>query len=281
MSQAQVDTVVHSALISVPRDDRRPGVDEGDERHRHHAAARRLPEVRHRAAGGAAARPRRSTASAPPTRRCSPRTWSRTARRRRATPRTPRRSRATCAGSRAAARTSRSACCGSRRRRADDRHALTRYLAHAASSPTVARLRPAAAAAARVRRHRGHATVPRCTDAPASSTWPATACVSLSQVVRRAGRVRLPVPLGLGPVAGLVRNAGAAEFVAEAGHVLQLRPGRRHHPAAHRVRLPPTLDHRRGGRRVRGRRARHRPAHQHRAARRVRGAGRAAQRPTA
>ncbi len=45
--------------------------------------------------------------------------------------------------------------------------------------------------------------------------------VSLSQLVRRAGRVRLPVPLGLGPVAGLVRNSGAAEFVAEEGHVLR------------------------------------------------------------
>ena len=59
--------------------------------------------------------------------------------------------------------------------------------------PDRARLRPAPAAAARVRRRRGAAP---CRDALAPrawSTWPATAC-SLSQLLRRAGRVRLPVP---------------------------------------------------------------------------------------
>jgi UDP-glucose 4-epimerase len=46
--------------------------------------------------------------------------------------------------------------------------------------------------------------------------------VTLSQLVRRTGRVRVPVPLvGLGPVAGLVRNRGATEVVAAEGRLLR------------------------------------------------------------
>ena len=92
---------------------RRPGVDEGDERHRHHAAARRLPEVGVGAAArgqvlhggvrlvlprpGAVHRGDRAAGAAPL----------------RATRRTPSRWRATCAASPAAAPTSRSACSAS------------------------------------------------------------------------------------------------------------------------------------------------------------------------
>jgi UDP-glucose 4-epimerase len=49
ISQASVDTVVHASLAANPAPRRAHG-DEGDERHRHDAAARRLPEGAERAA---------------------------------------------------------------------------------------------------------------------------------------------------------------------------------------------------------------------------------------
>ena len=50
--RAQVDTVVHISVTATPLGRRRPRGDEGDQRHRHHAAARRLPEVAVGAAAG-------------------------------------------------------------------------------------------------------------------------------------------------------------------------------------------------------------------------------------
>ena len=44
IARAEVDTVVHMSVIATPAQARRPGLDEGDQRHRHDAAARGLPE---------------------------------------------------------------------------------------------------------------------------------------------------------------------------------------------------------------------------------------------
>ena len=60
----------------------------------------------------------------------------------------------------------------------------------------------------------------------------------LSQMVRRAGRVPIPVPAPAVQVAGLaVRRAGLLDFSQEQLRFLRVRPGRGHHPAADRVRL--------------------------------------------
>ena len=76
----------------------------------------------------------------------------------------------------------------------------------------------------------------------------------LSQAIRRAGRVPLPVP----PARRRDRRAGARRrpdrvVLPGAAAAARLRTGRRHHPAAHRVRLHPALDHRPGLRRLRAR----------------------------
>ena len=44
IARAGVDTVVHMNVIATPRQRRRPGLDEGDQRHRHDAAAGGVPE---------------------------------------------------------------------------------------------------------------------------------------------------------------------------------------------------------------------------------------------
>ena len=76
IAEEDVDTVVHMSVIADPRLRGRPRLDEGAQRHRHDAAARRLPAgARSRAAGGEVDA-RRSTARRPATRRCSPRTWA-------------------------------------------------------------------------------------------------------------------------------------------------------------------------------------------------------------
>ena len=101
------------AVIATPARRRRPGDDEGDQRHRHDAAARRLPEGAERAQAGGevvdrglrlvAARPgdvhrgHRAARAAPQP----------------ATPRTPSRSRATCAGFARRRPDVASRCCGS------------------------------------------------------------------------------------------------------------------------------------------------------------------------
>ena len=51
IAQAEVDTVVHMNVIATPAVRRRPGLPEGDQRHRHDAAARRVPEGRRASAG--------------------------------------------------------------------------------------------------------------------------------------------------------------------------------------------------------------------------------------
>ena len=113
IAQAEVDTVVHLNVIATPARRRRPHGDEGDQRHRHDAAARGVPE------GAVDAQARREVDHgglrlvARATRRCSPRTSSRARCRSPATPRTPSRSRGTSAASAGAGPTSTLTCCGS------------------------------------------------------------------------------------------------------------------------------------------------------------------------
>ena len=79
IARAEVDTVVHMAVHRDPARRRRPGDDEGDQRHRHDAAARGVPEGAERAQARREVVDRRSTAPRRATRRCSPRTSSRSA----------------------------------------------------------------------------------------------------------------------------------------------------------------------------------------------------------
>ena len=83
-------------------------------------------------------------------------------------------------------------------------------------------------------------------DAPGVVNVAADGVLLLSQAIRRAGRVPLPVPP---PAVGFVGRALATARIAVvlpgAAAPARLRPGRRHHPPAHRVRLHAALDHRR------------------------------------
>ena len=107
------------------------------------------------------------------------------------------------------------------------------------------------------------------------STWPPTACSCSPR--RSAGpggcrcRCRRPPSASSGARS---RSPGSPRLLPRAAAPARLRPGRRHHPAAHRVRLHPAVDHRAGLRRLR---ARARAAPDPRA--RAGGGGRTARRP--
>ena len=106
ISQAAVDTVVHASLSANPGSSGRPYGDEGDERHRHHAAARGLPEGPDGAADGAEVDHRRVRVEPARPGAVQRVDDAQGPARPAATPRTPPRSRATCAASPAAGPTS-------------------------------------------------------------------------------------------------------------------------------------------------------------------------------
>ena len=179
---------------------RRPGRGQGDQRHRHHAAARRLPEVadgqaargevQHRACTG----PRRAIP------RCSPRPRRPSRCPAAASPRTRSRSRGTCAASRGAGPTSRCACCASPTSWGPSADSPLAEYFSLPVLPTVLRLRPAAAVRARGRRRS------TCCGSPRASRGAGTlnsgtfniageGVLLLSQCSRRLGRPTVPVLL--------------------------------------------------------------------------------------
>ena len=76
----------------------------------------------------------------------------------------------------------------------------------------------------------------------------------LSQAIRRAGRVPLPVPtVAVGPLGRVFRERPAGRLLPGADAAAQLRPGGGQHQAARAVRVHPALDHHPGLRRLRAR----------------------------
>ena len=175
IAKEDVDTVVHMSVIATPGSAGGRGVDEGAQRHRHHAAARRLPEGPRPAAPG-------REVDLDRLRRHQPRPGdvhrghgAAAGSRAPATPRTSPRSRATSAASPAAAPTSGSRRCGWPTSLGPHVTSPMTSLLPAAGDPDRARLRPPAAVPARERpaaRARPRASTPRC---PARSTSPVTA----------------------------------------------------------------------------------------------------------
>ncbi len=231
----------------------RPAGDEGTQHHRHHAAARRLPG---RAAGCASW----SCARRPP----------RTARRsatRPSSPSPPRRRWCRAAGSPRTSSTSRGTSAGFRRRRPDVTTTVLRLapvrrparghhadpLLRPAGGADRVRPRPAAAVHPRRRRAGGAACARSWRTTPAPTTWPGAGVMVLSQAIRRAGRVGVPVlEPGMSAFAAFVKASGLRR--------LQPRPARPFvhgrvvdtTPADRGVRLP-AAQHRGGVRRLRRR----------------------------
>ncbi len=215
ISQAAVDTVVHASLSANPGSSGRAHGDEGDERHRHHAAARRLPEGADGAAAGAEvddrgvrvqlARPgdlqRVDDAQGPALAA--------------ATPRTPPRSRATCAGSPAAGRTSRSPCCAS---------PTSSARASTPCSPATSRCPWCPPCSATTR---GCSCCTRRTGwpswsgrpartCPGCSTWPPTACCCSRRPSAAPAGSRCRCPrVAVGPLGRLLRGARLVDFSPE------------------------------------------------------------------
>ena len=229
---------MHLAVTSAPDpQQRRPGGDEGAERHRHDAAARRLPRAPTGCASWWCAPPRRRTARRSATRRSSPRTPSRGRCRAAGSPATSSTSRATCAASAAAGPTSPPPCCGSRRssaRTADT--TLTRYFAQP-FVPTVLgrdpRLQFVHVDDALEVLHRSVVE-----DHPGTFNVAGAGVLALSQAIRRAGRISVPVlerHAVRGRRAGPQRRRRADRPGPD--RPLRARPGGRHHQAGRGVRL--------------------------------------------
>ena len=244
VARAEVDTVVHAALSPDPSGARRRG-DQGDERPRHDAAARRVPEGAVGAAGGARVdhrRVRREPAGPGAVRRDDD---AERPARPAGTPATPRRSRATCAASPGAAPTSRSPCCGSP---AWSGRGSTRC------SPATSRCRscPPSSATTRGCSSCTRKTPSPCSNAPSAHDLPGVVNVAadgvllLSQAIRRAGRVPLPVPQpAVGTVGRVLAAARVAAFSPEQLRLLDFGRVVDTTRLRDRVRLHPALDHRR------------------------------------
>ena len=200
MAQAQVDTVVHASVLATPRV-AGARADEGDERHRHHAAARGVPEVRHRQPGRREVDDRRLRRVARTIRPCSPRTCTPIGHAARGYAQDAVEVEGYVRGFAAAAPGHRGnrAALGQLHRpgRRDAAGALPRD----AGGAHLARLRPAAAAAARERRRRGRCAWRRSARGRASSTWPATASLTLAQAIRHR-RADAPAGARSGDLAG-------------------------------------------------------------------------------
>ena len=205
---------------------RRAGLPEGDQRHRHDAAAGRVPEGSEHPAGSWSSPPPRSTAPRRATPRCSPRTWAPRRCRGPASARTRSRSRATCAGSPAAGPTSRSRCCA---------WPTSSARASAPASPTTSPCRSSRCRSATTPACSSCTRTTRCRRMCCATTGPPVGIVNVAgdgvvtvqQAARLAGR-----PVGAGADGGdraarrqFVRRSGLADFSARPDAVPRLRPG--------------------------------------------------------
>ena len=209
--RAEVDTVVHAALSPDPSGAWRVG-DEGDERPRHHAAARGVPEgadgaargarVDHRGLRGQPAGPgavrRDDDAERPADRRVRPRRHGDRGLPARASP--------------AGGRTSRSPCCASPASSARGSTRWSRATSRCRWSRPSSATTPACSCCTRKTRWPCSNARSRATTCPGVFNVAADGVLLLSQAIRRAGRVPLPVPQpavgAVGP--GARRGAGSS-----------------------------------------------------------------------
>ena len=170
-----------------------------------------------------------------------------------ATPRTPSRSRGTCAGSPAAVPTSRSPCCASPTSSARaSTPVFTRYFA----LPVVPTVLGYDARVQLLHEEDALAVLERAAslELPGTFNVAADGVLMLSQAIRRAGRIAIPVPApAVGPVSRIVRGARLVDFSPEQMRLLNFGRVVDTTAAAHPVRFHPALDHHAGLRRLRAR----------------------------